>query len=221
MWLRRRPRRGVTLTLLGRWAGRNRLRDVEPLAPAPLERPGRRSTLLGRPWPRRLVGRLPTKEIVGPPSCPLLHRWTLLEVGGVKVLLHYFLPNATDRDPHDHPRSFVTIALAGSYLDIGRSRQDRLRAGSVRFRPAEHQHRTLAGRRGCWTLVLMGRPRREWGFWNEGRWWPNREYVKSFGPAMRCPEPGPQPLVQRDRSGIPAATPDSPPTPLVDQLRHP
>lgn len=130
--------------------------------------------------------RLPAREVIGVPECPILHRWTLLKVAGCKLLLHHFLPESRDRDPHDHPCSFVTLVLRGGYVDISSAGRDRLRAGSVRRRRAEHRHVTIAGPRGAWTLVVMGPKRRPWGFWREGRWWPWRRYEQWFGHGFRC-----------------------------------
>jgi len=68
------------------------------------------------------------REVIGPPECPILHRWTLIgeqrhgdetaRPARVKVMLHHFLPNADDRACHDHPRPFVTIVLRGDYDDM-------------------------------------------------------------------------------------------------------
>lgn len=158
------------------------------------------------------------REIIGPPACPIMHRWTLFvwehrerANRGFKLLLHHFLPNADDRDTHDHPRSFVTIVLRGSYEDLvpcrppsdggcggtgtwecpfcdgdGLEVGERMRSGMIRFRSATHTHRTRVGPEGCWTLVIMGPLRRPWGFWRLGRWWPWREYEERFGFGMRC-----------------------------------
>lgn len=148
------------------------------MATRPLNKPG-------EPAPKTGFRR----ETIGPPECPIMHRWTLVKTRLGKVLLHHFLPNADDRAEHDHPSSFVTVVLAGGYVDYADGRpNDRLHAGSVRFRPAEHTHRTRVGPRGCWTLVLMGPKRREWGFWKDGIWWPWREHERRFGFGMRCPE---------------------------------
>lgn len=57
-------------------------------------------------------------EVIGQPECPILLRRTLVANRFGKILLHYFLPTSRDRDPHDHPASFVTIVLRGGYDDI-------------------------------------------------------------------------------------------------------
>jgi hypothetical protein len=141
------------------------------------------------------------REIIGPPECPLFHRWTLLEPkirGRVpfKVMLHHFMPNRQDADvPHDHPRSFVTLVLRGGYDDLIPDANgdlhvgDHLSAPTVRFRRAEHAHMTRTDDRGAWTLVIMGPERRPWGFWREGKWWHVKEFERIFGFAWRCADP--------------------------------
>lgn len=134
---------------------------------------------------------LPAREEIGAPECPLLHRWTIFKRLGVKMQVHHFLPNSTDTDCHDHPRSFVTFILRGRYLDERPDGTSELmRPGMVRLRRAEHAHRTTAGPRGCWTFVVTGPLRREWGFWRDGRWFEWRAYERRFGLAMRCDDTG-------------------------------
>lgn len=64
--------------------------------------------------------------------------------------------------------------------------RERMRAGMLRYRPAAHRHRTKVHEGGCWTLVVMGRLERPWGFWHLGRWLPFKEYERRYGAAMRC-----------------------------------
>lgn len=197
----------------------------------------------GEPAGKRRRRFLPDTEVIGPPECPLMHRWTLASRFGRKVILHHFLPNATDAVPHDHPASFVTIVLRGGYDDYvpcprckgwervddpellalyeaqggpnmddedalrrhqcwmpcpecmtsevgptGLVIGDRMRAGMVRRRAAEHTHITTVGPRGCWTLVVMGRKRRRWGFLHRGAWFFWRDHERRFGMSMRCPD---------------------------------
>lgn len=163
------------------------------------------------------------REIIGPPDCPILYRWTLIKAGkqpvpaelrdeygpetaSMKLLLHHFPANADDRDVHDHPRPFWTLVLRGWYDDMkpcqhcaggltgvcrvcwgaGVVLNERMRPGMLRRRPATHCHRAKAGPDGCWTLVLMGPLRRQWGFWRRLSWWAYKDYEAEFGYAMRC-----------------------------------
>lgn len=154
-------------------------------------------------------------EVIGPPECPILLRRTLVARKRWKLLLHRFMPGAADRDPHDHPRPFLTLVLRGGYDDVQPCRAckegtvtapaggvvrcrvcrgerqaiDRVRAVTVRYRPATHVHTTLVHADGATTLVLMGPLVRAWGFFRDGRWWPWREYDEAYGHgSFRCPE---------------------------------
>lgn len=94
---------------------------------------------------------------------------TLMRVGfrffGRMLVLHHFRPH-TETEFHDHPWDFRTLVLWGSYIDEsldqqGRVIRDRLVAGSTRFRPAAHAHRTRC-KGNVWTLVLTSRKKRNW-----------------------------------------------------------
>ncbi len=116
-----------------------------------------------------------------------MHRWTLLDVGFAKLMIHHFLPTQRDRDHHDHPRGFVTVVIKGGYDDIQfGGKVDRVRAPTIRIRHAEHAHITVAGKKGAWTIVVMGPKIREWGFFRDNRWWPWRKYEDRFGLNFRC-----------------------------------
>lgn len=95
---------------------------------------------------KRLRDWLRNPEIIGAPDCPLMLRWTLLDskpptvnrategqsqgrtlslielpkwlTRDRKLMVHHFLPNVEDRDPHDHPRGFWTFVLWGRYFDL-------------------------------------------------------------------------------------------------------
>lgn len=153
-------------------------------------------------------------EIIGQPECPAMLRWTLADTKLGKVMIHYFPPEVIDRDPHDHPWSFVTLVLRGEYRDESwfnpsfEARQaspfhippegikltERLRAGAIRFRPADHLHIVETDEKGCWTLVISGPLSRDWGFVrvgrgtgiDRGRWFPFKEYVERWGGVRRC-----------------------------------
>jgi hypothetical protein len=54
------------------------------------------------------------------------------------------------------------------------------RAPWIRTFPANYIHRiSLIDRRPCWTLVMVLKNVRPWGFWHGGTWVPWREYVAS------------------------------------------
>jgi len=99
-----------------------------------------------------------------------------LGIGSIRV--HHWYRSDDKRAPHDHPWWFLTLVLKGSYEDWGYPERtakgaprldcktiDRLQRGSVRFRPAYHVHSVSVPPGGCWTILLTGAERKQWGFW--------------------------------------------------------
>jgi hypothetical protein len=146
-------------------------------------------------------------EVIGQEACPMMLRWGFLSTRFLKAMVHYFPAEVSDRDPHDHPRPFVTFVLRGNYRDeswerisggtkpdeaqIGRMVKERVHAGAVRYRPASHLHIVETDGVGCWTLVVMGPIVREWGFvrLSTGLWWEWGRYIQRFGGVARCDAP--------------------------------
>lgn len=147
------------------------------------------------------------EEINGHGICPTyLYRWTLLKIGKLlSVYLHKFVGDDWSLDLHDHPKRFWSIGLRGWYIEhtpcphgprlCDRSYpHDHGRMWSapwLRTFPAEHIHR-LTGptpERPCWTLVIVGLPVRQWGFWHGGRFIHWKQYVNSTAAkdARSCP----------------------------------
>lgn len=127
------------------------------------------------------------EEIDGDGRCATyLVRWTLLKLPGARgVYLHHFVGDDWSFDLHDHPKRFVSIGLWGRYVEqtpsVGVVVQERTyRAPWFRTFPAHHIHRIrLIDGRPCWTLVVVLKTVRPWGFWHMGRWIPWRTYVGS------------------------------------------
>lgn len=108
------------------------------------------------------------RERLGLPQCPYLIRWRfeLRGIGSLRV--HHWLGPDDDRAFHDHPWPFITLVLKGGYEDRNPDGTDRLRAGSVRYRPALHRHTVVPGKSGAWTFMVTGNRARTWGFWRDG-----------------------------------------------------
>lgn len=62
----------------------------------------------------------------------------------------------------------------------------KMKPGTIRYRPALHRHRVVTD--GCWTLVLFGPRKRDWGFWVNGKWMKQRRYFERYGGAAACRE---------------------------------
>lgn len=131
-------------------------------------------------------------EVVGHDQCPVMYRWTLGRPFGCKVMLHHFLPNGDDPEPHDHPWTFWTLILGGGYVDEqhypdGSVGLEPMFRGRIRRRTAEHMHRTLVNPNGCWSIVVSMPASRDWGFLWNGAWMPMAEYLDKRGEAaIRC-----------------------------------
>jgi hypothetical protein len=79
------------------------------------------------------------REPLGKPECPYARR-TLLNLKWFSVRVHEWIRSDDARYFHDHPWSFLTLVLRGSYVDVSSAGRDKLRTGSIRFRRAEHRH---------------------------------------------------------------------------------
>lgn len=119
------------------------------------------------------------EEINGGERCPTyLYRWHIGRCRWFKAYLHHFVGEDWSRDLHDHPRRFITVGLWGSYVEETPNGFRRYRAPWVRSFAATHTHRLSVGPSGhCWTLALVFKITREWGFWHEGTWLHWKSYV--------------------------------------------
>lgn len=133
------------------------------------------------------------EEINGKNRCPTyLFRWTLLRTKWFSAYVHHFVGDDWSLDLHDHPKRFISIGMAGQYIEETPAGERRYRAPWFRTFPANHVHRLrMIDGKDCWTLVIVLKPVREWGFWHFGRFIPWREYVADKGIADRmksCPD---------------------------------
>lgn len=126
------------------------------------------------------------EEINGGMRCPTyLYRWTLAQKrGSFAVYIHHFCADDWSRDLHDHPKRFISIGLWGSYIEETPTGSRLYIAPWIRSFPAPHIHRLLVPSKNCWTLVIVLKPVREWGFWHLGRFIPWRSYVKGEDSAI-------------------------------------
>jgi hypothetical protein len=99
----------------------------------------------------------------------------------VRLFLHHIVRSDDDRDVHDHPWPFTTCILKGSYVEelcLDPEPDDfRLATpGTVHENPAEHTHRVEVIE-PVWSLVIVGRAERVWGFWTHDGWKSWRDYL--------------------------------------------
>lgn len=137
---------------------------------------------------KKLLDRLfgAAEEIDGGRRCPVyLYRWTLFaRKGKFGLYLHHFVGDDWSLDLHDHPKRFISIGLWGWYLEEtpvpsqhAATNIRKFRAPWIRTFPAHHIHRLSVPSKNCWTLVIVLKPVREWGFWHDGKFIPWRKYV--------------------------------------------
>lgn len=125
------------------------------------------------------------EEMDGDGRCATyLVRWTLLKWRGRGVYLHHFVGDDWSFDLHDHPKRFISVGLWGAYVEWrkeGRFVHAQVYSAPwIRTFPATHIHRIeLIDRRPCWTLVIVLKTVRPWGFWHRDEFVPWRKYVNS------------------------------------------
>lgn len=130
------------------------------------------------------------EEINGRHRCPTyLYRWTMLVTRWFKIYLHHFVGDDWSLDLHDHPKRFISIGLWGHYIETTpcevhgaahpcyRDERKVYKAPWVRTFPATHIHRLVVPNKNCWTLVIVLKSEREWGFWHAGKFFHWRSYV--------------------------------------------
>ena len=96
-----------------------------------------------------------------------------------RIFLHFINRSDDDRDLHDHPWDFLTLILAGGYVEAIKGKQSRvMRPGNFAHNLAEHTHRgTLIDGKPTWSLVRAWKARRVWGFDTPKGWVSWREYL--------------------------------------------
>lgn len=127
---------------------------------------------------------------------PYMTRYFILKTRWGGIYLHNI--HRSDRDDmHDHPWNFVTFILRGGYWEYDTdhppltNRKRWCGPGTRIKHEAEDIHRVelLPGVQ-AWTLVFVGRKRREWGFHPLAGFVPWREYCDAkygkdnYKPAM-------------------------------------
>lgn len=118
------------------------------------------------------------EEINGRHRCATyLYRWILLSTRWFKAYLHHFVGDDWSLDLHDHPKRFISVGIWGSYFEETPGAGRWYRAPFIRSFPATHIHRLRVPDKNTWTIVIVLRTVREWGFWHEGRFIPWRRYV--------------------------------------------
>ncbi len=117
------------------------------------------------------------RRVIGYPENPLLIRYVLFRCAAWGIYVHHLLRSDHDRALHDHPWPFISIVLRGGYAVIhdqtedGTMRYTWRSKHSIALRAAEWRHRVLLSSGAtAWTLVIVGRRGRRWGFFTPRGW---------------------------------------------------
>jgi len=122
---------------------------------------------------------------LGTEDCTYIKRW-VFDFWFFTIRLHHWFYSDDLRNPHDHAWWFITIVLKGGYTDVSPDGDDVLSAGSVRFRRSTHQHSVKVNENGCWSILITGREKREWGFWVNGKFRKRNKYFFEHGHHDPC-----------------------------------
>lgn len=112
-----------------------------------------------------------------------LRRWFIWRCKYFNVFLHYIPQPDNDRDPHDHPWTFISVLLHGGYTEEVFNASRELRAvnersaPSIGYRPGQTVHYITAVKPYTVTLVLTSDYFREWGFVTTKGWIQWRKYL--------------------------------------------
>lgn len=108
-------------------------------------------------------------EPIGRPECPYLKRWVLV-INGYSIRIHHWLASDDLRHQHDHAWDYIAFIFRGFYLEHVDGDVLVRKPGSITHYKAEHSHMVeINPSVGCWSLLITGRPRRDWGFYVPGR----------------------------------------------------
>ena len=120
-------------------------------------------------------------EPLGMAEYPYAYRYVFLFFG-FAIRVHRWVRSEPILHQHDHAWDFISICLKGGYIDVSANGIDKFKFGSVRYRKAEHIHNiVLAKNTTCWTLLFTFPPRRNWGFWVEGKLKRPLRYFHRYG----------------------------------------
>lgn len=97
---------------------------------------------------------------------PMLRRWHLLPRSRLFGLyLHNFVLGDDDRAMHDHPANHWSFLISGNYYDVSPAGKVFVPRFHPWYRRAEDPHRVeLIDGQPVWSLLFIGRRRRDWGF---------------------------------------------------------
>jgi len=123
-------------------------------------------------------------EKLGIETCPYVIRYVFVFFG-YSIRLHKWYASDDTRAPHDHAWDFITFVIKGSYIDVSNNGEETMHRFKLKYRKAEHKHSVKIDK-PCWTILLTGRPKRNWGFWVNNKMFRPLRYFNKFGQHYIC-----------------------------------
>ena len=109
-------------------------------------------------------------ESLGKEECPYAYRWCFI-TPYFSIRVHRWLRSDDKRYMHDHPWSFTTIVLKGSYTDVSVENkdsdtliEDKLKFLSIRKRTSSHIHYVRINKPNTYTLLFTSNIENKWAF---------------------------------------------------------
>ena len=118
-------------------------------------------------------------QYLGLPNDPYMRRW-VFDFYLFSVRIHHWFHSDDLEYQHNHAWGFITLTLFGQYNDISNIGTISHTPGTIRFRPANHFHSVWVVK-PCWTLLLTGPYRQDWGFKVGKRFVKARRFFFEFG----------------------------------------
>lgn len=118
---------------------------------------------------------------------PYMVRYIIFKSKRLSLYLHHFIASDWSRDPHDHPKWFMSFGLWGGYREVVDEWWDAAkvvtRIGTHTYRapfynhiPASRIHRILDPLPNTWTLCIAGPATKGWGFYTNSGYVDHKDY---------------------------------------------
>lgn len=113
-----------------------------------------------------------------------LARLRVIQTPWFGIYVHDIYEPDADRDPHNHPWSFISIVLRGEYAealhpdanDLDTKRLKVYKRWSAHRMNRTAAHRIIWAAPGLKTLILVGPRRSNWGFFTDAGYQPWQQY---------------------------------------------
>jgi len=125
--------------------------------------------------------------------------WRFLKVADTRIYIHLFLNGDHTACLHDHPNDLISFIFWNGYEEeywnpkTKKHEKVIYKAPCLRRFPASHTHRVqLLNNNPAWSIVVMKKKVRDWGFWitnttNKKRKWIKWDkYYNDFGGNRGC-----------------------------------